>query len=179
MKFFGKTLGLLLASLALASCGGGGGDGGGFTAPQSGTITLQATSTTIPLNSGGAPWFPSSPFSTEVDIMWRNADGTPVSGHDINCSISPVEVASIHIPDDASTPEDESAINWTNIQVHSDTGHAICWVFSTGRAGCPSRPIVFNTIASSAVSMIESEIVTFREETMSMPSAFTPFSRSE
>ena len=135
MKFFGKTLGLLLASLALASCGGGGGDGGGFTAPQSGTITLQATSTTIPLNSGGAPWFPSSPFSTEVDIMWRNADGTPVSGHDINCSISPVEVASIHIPDDASTPEDESAINWTNIQVHSDTGHAICWVFSTGRAG--------------------------------------------
>src|SRR5690606_41544306 len=65
-SFFGKTLGLLLASLALASCGGGGGDGGGFTAPQSGTITLQATSTTIPLNSGGAPWFPSSPFSTEV-----------------------------------------------------------------------------------------------------------------
>ena len=30
---------------------------------------------------------------------------------------------------------DESAIDWGNIQVHSDTGHAICWVFSTGQAG--------------------------------------------
>ena len=29
--------------------------------------------------------------------------------------------------------------------------------FSTGRAGCPSRAIAFRTIASSAVSMIESE----------------------
>lgn len=136
MKFFGKTLGLLLASLTLASCGGGGGDGhGATTPPQSGSMTLHATTTTLPLNSNGAPWFPASPFSTEVDIQWRYADGTPVSGHDLSCSISPVEVASIHIPDNAATPEDESAVNWTNIQVHSDTGHAICWVFSSGRAG--------------------------------------------
>jgi len=136
MKLFGKTLGLLLAGLVLAGCGGGGGDdGGAFSPPESGTITLRATSTTIPLNTTGAPWYPASPFSTEVDIEWRNADGTFVSGQDLSCSISPVEVASIHIPDDASTPEDESQVNWTNIQVHSDTGHAICWVFSSGRAG--------------------------------------------
>ena len=51
--------------------------------------------------------------------------------------------------------------------------------FSVGRAGWPSRAIAFSTIASSAVSMIESEMVTLRDETMSMPSAFTPFSRSE
>ena len=41
MKFVHKTLGLLLASLALGSCGGGGGDGhGAFEPPQSGHITL-------------------------------------------------------------------------------------------------------------------------------------------
>ena len=41
MKFVHKTLGLLLASLALTSCGGGGGDGhGAFVSPQSGHITL-------------------------------------------------------------------------------------------------------------------------------------------
>ena len=51
--------------------------------------------------------------------------------------------------------------------------------FSVGRAGWPSRPIVFSTIASSAVSMIESAMVTLRDDTMSMPSALTPFSRSE
>ena len=40
MRFPLKTLGLLLASLVLASCGGGGGDGGGATSPAAnGTIT--------------------------------------------------------------------------------------------------------------------------------------------
>jgi hypothetical protein len=51
--------------------------------------------------------------------------------------------------------------------------------FSTGLAFLPSREIAFNTIASSAVMITESEILTFREEQMSIPSAFTPFSRSE
>ena len=51
MKFFSKTLGLMLASLALASCGGGGGDGGTFV-PQSGTITLAPGTTTLPTNTG-------------------------------------------------------------------------------------------------------------------------------
>ena len=39
--------------------------------------------------------------------------------------------------------------------------------------------IALSTIASSAVTITESEIVTFLDEQMSMPSAFTPFSRSE
>ena len=50
--------------------------------------------------------------------------------------------------------------------------------FSTGFAGRP-RAIVLRTIASSAVTMMQSEIITLLEETMSMPSEFTPFSRSE
>jgi hypothetical protein len=138
MKFVHKSLGLLLASLALSSCGGGGGDGhGAFEPPQSGRITLtpQGGSTVLPLNSIGASWSPSSPFTNAVDIRWTNADGTVISGHDLSCSINNLGVASIHILDDASTPEDESAVDWGNIQVHSDTGHAICWVFSSGQAG--------------------------------------------
>ena len=54
--------------------------------------------------------------------------------------------------------------------------------FSTGRTGRPgegSRASVFRQMESSAVTMVESEIVTFDEETMSIPSEFTPRSRSE
>jgi hypothetical protein len=138
MKFVYKTLGLLLASLALSSCGGGGGDGNGsFVPPQSGSITLTPSggTTTLPLNTTGAPWSPASPFSNAVDIHWTTADGAPVSGHDLSCSVDHLNVMSIHVLDDASTPEDESAIDWGNIQVHSDTGHALCYVFSSGQAG--------------------------------------------
>jgi len=139
MKFVHKALGLLLASAALSSCGGGGGDGhGAFEPPQASIITLTAVggSRTLPLNVGGAsPWSPASPYSIEVDVHWTNADGSPVSGHDLSCSVTNLAIIAIHILDDASTPDDESAINWGNIQVHSDTGHAICWVYSTGQAG--------------------------------------------
>jgi len=138
MKFVHKALGLLLASLALSSCGGGGGNGGGFSPPANGNIVLtpQGGSTTLPLNVGGASvWSPASPYTNAVDIHWTNPDGSPVSGHDLSCSVTNLSIISIHILDDASTPQDESAVNWGNIQVHSDTGHAVCWVFSTGQAG--------------------------------------------
>ena len=139
MKFVHKTLGLLLASVALASCGGGGGDGnGGFVPSQPGSITLTPAggSTTLPLNVGGAsPWSPASPYTNEVDIHWTNADGSPVSGHDLSCSVSNLAILAIRVPDDVTTQQDESAVNWANIQVHSDTGHAQCFVFSTGQAG--------------------------------------------
>jgi len=159
MKFVHKSLGLLLASLALASCGGGGGDGNSFTSPpQSGSITLTpaGNSTTLPLNVGGAnPFFPGSPYTNEVDIHWTNADGSPVSGHDLSCSVTNLSIISIHVLDDASTPDDESAVNWGNIQVHSDTGHAQCWVYSTGQAGTATLnvggvdPITGATISKS------------------------------
>ncbi|GAA0718760.1 hypothetical protein [Dokdonella soli] len=99
MKFFGKTLGLLLASLVLASCGGGGGGGGSgdaFQPPQSGSITLTATTTTLPLNTAGYdPAQRGAPTQAEVTIVWRNANGTLVNGHDIAVSISPITVAAI------------------------------------------------------------------------------------
>jgi hypothetical protein len=158
MNFVHKTLGLLLASLALASCGGGGGNGGGFTPAQSGHITLTpaGNSTVLPLNVGGANvWSPASPYTNEVDIHWTNPDGTPVSGHDLSCSVTNLSVISIHILDDPTTQPDESAINWGNVQVHSDTGHAICWVFSTGQAGTATLnvggvdPVTGATISAS------------------------------
>ncbi len=96
MKFFGKTLGLLLASLTIASCGGGGGNGGALSPPQSGSITLTATTTTLPLNTAGYdPGQRGAPTQAEVTIIWRNADGTLVNGHDIAVSISPITVAAI------------------------------------------------------------------------------------
>src|SRR3954465_6784573 len=106
MKVVYKTLGLLLASVALSSCGGGGGDGNSFTSPpQSGNIVLTPAggSTTLPLNVGGAnPWSPASPYTNEVDVHWTNADGSPVSGHDVSCSVTNLSIISIRILDDAS-----------------------------------------------------------------------------
>ncbi len=54
-------------------------------------------------------------------------------------------------------------------------------MFSVGLTGASAlrQACVFRQIASSAVMIGESEIDTFDDETMSMPSAFTPFSRSE
>ncbi len=134
MNCAAKILTLLLAGLALTACGGGGSHGA-FEPPQSGTITLTATTTMLPLNVSNSPWSPTSPYSSEVDINWRNADGTAISGHDLSCSISPLEVASIHILDDPTTTQDESAIDYGNVQAHSDTGHAVCFVFARGHAG--------------------------------------------
>jgi len=166
MKFVHKSLGLLLASLALASCGGGGGDGNSFTSPpQSGSITLTpaGNSTVLPLNVGGAsPYFVGSPYANEVDIHWTNADGSPVSGHDVSCSISNLSVASIHVLDDATTDDiDESQQAWGNIQVHSDTGHAVCFVFSEGESGQATLtvggvdPITSATISKSLTFTVQ------------------------
>src|SRR6185437_3432574 len=52
-------------------------------------------------------------------------------------------------------------------------------IFSQGLAFFPPREMDFNTMASSPVTITESETTTFLQEQISMPSAFTPFSRSE
>ena len=96
MKFVHKTLGLLLASVALVSCGGSGGNGGGFSPPQSGSITLSATTQTLPLNTAGYdPGQRGAPTQAEVTITWRNPDGSLVVGHDVQASISPITVAAL------------------------------------------------------------------------------------
>lgn len=133
MKFFGKTLGLLLASLALASCGGGGGDGhGAFTPPQSGKITLTATTTTLPTNTGN--FLPSNhgPNQAEVTITLRNADGTLLVGHDVQVSISPVQVAAISVLDDGTAHIDDL---WGTYPIKGTNGVATAWVNAGTVAG--------------------------------------------
>lgn len=95
MNFLGKFTGLLLASLALASCGGGGGDGGGFEPPNSGTITLSATTTTLPTNTGGYLPHDHGPNQAEITITTRNANGSLMTGQTVSVSISPVQVAAL------------------------------------------------------------------------------------
>ena len=139
MKFVHKTLGLLLASLALSSCGGGGGNGGGVRAaaerPHHADAGRQLDGAAAERRRSDVHGRRRRRTRTKWTFTGRTRTARPCSGHDLSCSITNLAVISIHILDDASTPQDESAIDWGNVQVHSDTGHAICWVFSTGQAG--------------------------------------------
>ena len=105
MKVFNKSLGLLLTSVLLASCGGGGGSGdnGAFNPPTSGTLALSATTTTLPLNRSGVGPFIGSPFMGEVGITWRRSNGDLVSGQEVAVSASPVSVISFTTLDDPAT----------------------------------------------------------------------------
>jgi hypothetical protein len=132
MKFFGKTLGLLLASLTLASCGGGGGDGGTFT-PQSGSITITATATSLPTNTGN--WLPSDqgPNQAELTITSRNADGALLIGQDLSVSISPVNVAALSF----LVNDDNDSIDnlWGSFTIKGTNGVATAWVNAGTVAG--------------------------------------------
>ena len=132
MNIFGKTLGLLLASLALASCGGGGGDGGAFTGPQSGTITLSATTTTLPLNTGNELPSQHGSSQAEVTITLRHADGTLMAGSDVHLSISPVNVAAISVLNDGTATVDDL---WGTYPITGTNGVATAWVNSRQTAG--------------------------------------------
>ncbi len=135
MTFFGKTLGLLLASLALASCGGGGGDGGAFTAPQSSTMTLSATTTTLPVNVWGyVPTQYGNPTQAEVTITWRNPDGTLVNGQDIHVSIAPTNVAVLSCLVDGDECEDGNAL-FGSVVIPGINGQATIFVNSFTTAG--------------------------------------------
>lgn len=135
MKFFGKTLGLLLASLTLASCGGGGGDGGAFTEPQSGTFTLQATSTTLPVNVWGyQPIQYGNPTQAEVTIIQRAANGTLISGQDIHVSISPTNYAALSCLVDGENCEDGNQL-YGSVVIEGINGQASVFVNAQDTAG--------------------------------------------
>jgi len=132
MKFFGKALGLTLAALALSSCGGGGGDGGTFT-PVSGTIELSATTTTLPANTAGYLPHQHGPNQAEVTITIRNADGTLMVGHDIQVSISPVQVAALSFL--VSDDNDDFDNLWGTFTIKGTNGVATAWVNSSTTTG--------------------------------------------
>lgn len=132
MKVFSKILGLLLASLALGSCGGGGSNGGAVLPPQSGSITLTATTTTLPLNTSGLLPHDHGPNQAEVNISLRNADGSLMVGHDVSVSISPVNVAAISVLDDGTAHVDDL---WGAYTIKGTNGQATAWVNSRAIAG--------------------------------------------
>jgi hypothetical protein len=135
MKVFGKTLGLLLVGLALTSCGGGGGNGGSYSPPQSGSITLSATTTNLPVNVWGyVPTQYGNPTQAEVTITWRNADGTLVTGKDIAVSIAPTNVAALSCLVDGDACEDGNAL-FGSIPIKGINGQATIFVNATDTAG--------------------------------------------
>lgn len=133
MKFFGKTLGLLLSSLILASCGGGGGNGGAFSPPVSGSITLSATTTTLPLNTQGYLPHQHGPNQAEVTITIRNANGTLMVGHDVSVAISPVNVAALSFL--VQDGNDDFDNLWGTFTIKGTNGVATAWVNAETIAG--------------------------------------------
>ncbi len=135
MKFFGKTLGLLLASLTLASCGGGGSNGGATSPPVSGTITLTSTTTTLPVNVYGyQPTDYGNPTQAEVTITWRAADGSLVNGHDVHVSIAPTNVAVLSCLVDGTECTDGNAL-FGSVVIPGINGQATVFVNSFTTAG--------------------------------------------
>jgi hypothetical protein len=132
MKFFGKTLGLMLAGLALAGCGGGGGDGGTFI-PQSGTITLAPGTTTLPTNTGNYVPAQHGPNQTEVTVTMRNADGTLMVGKDVQLSMSPVNVAAMSFLISGDNPDGDTL--WGAFTIKGTNGVATFWVNARDIAG--------------------------------------------
>ena len=136
MKFFGKPLGLLLASLALTSCGGGGGDGGGaFSPPQNSSISLSATTTTLPVNVWGyQPTQYGNPTQAEVTMTWRNPDGSLVSGQDLHASIAPTNVAVLSCLVDGDACSDGNALFGSTV-IKGTNGQATVFVNAFTTAG--------------------------------------------
>lgn len=105
MKALSKCLGLLVTSLALASCGGGGGSGShsAFEPTTSGEFTISTATTQLPLNQAGVGPFIGSPYMSEVTITWRRPNGDLQLGQKISVAIAPVEVAAFSTLDNPAT----------------------------------------------------------------------------
>jgi hypothetical protein len=162
MRAFNRCLGLLAASLMLASCGGGGGSGGdgAFQPTPSGTLTITATATTLPLNRDNVGPFFGSPFMSELDIVWRRANGDLVSGQEVAVAINPVTVASFSTLDDPATQiVNDANGNYLSGNEFLDRlgsgpvdvtgGHATIFVHSSSTAGVASITVTARDTASN------------------------------
>ena len=156
MKVFGKILGLLLASLVLVSCGGSGGNGGAFSPPQSGSITLAATTTTLPLNASGLLPHDHGPNQAEVNITLRNADGSLMVGHDVQVSISPVEVAALSFLVTTDNPNFDTL--WGTFAIKGTNGQATAWVNAGATAG---TAVLTASVVDPTTSRTISQTLTF------------------
>lgn len=162
MRPFNRCLGLLAASLMLASCGGGGGSGGdgAFQPTPSGTLELRASTTQLPLNIGDVAPFGGSPFMSEVDVTWRRANGDLVTGQEIAVSITPVAAASFSTLDDPTTPivrddqgryvsGNEFLTRLGNGPVDVTGGHATLFVHSSSTSGTATLTVTARDTGSN------------------------------
>ncbi len=162
MRAFNRCLGLLAASLMLASCGGGGGSGGdgAFQPTPSGTLTITATATQLPLNRDNVGPFFGSPFMSELDITWRRANGDLVTGQEVAVAITPVTVASFSTLDDPTTPiQLDAQGNYQRGNEFLDRlgsgpvdvtgGHATIFVHSSSTAGVATVTVTARDTASN------------------------------
>lgn len=156
MRFPFKTLALLLASLAVTSCGGGGGDGGGATSPAAnGTITLTATRTTLPLNPGNVLPYPGSPFMSEVQFTYRSATGQITAlTSDATFTTSSPSTISLSPPDDPSTADiNEMASRVVSFPATTNNGSYVFFATSYDVAGT-------STVTASATDPATGRTVT-------------------
>ncbi|HET9032191.1 MAG TPA: hypothetical protein VFN25_04725 [Dokdonella sp.] len=159
MKFPFKTLGLLLASMALASCGGGGSDGGATSAPQPGSITLTASRTTLPLNPGNILPYPGSPFMAEVAFTYRNNAGVITAlTSDATFTTSSPSTISLSPPDDPSTDENEMA---SRVVSFNDTTNNGSYVFFATSYDVAGTSVVTASATDPATGLTVSKTLTF------------------
>ena len=137
MKFPLKTLGLLIASMTLASCGGGGGNGGAVSPPQAGTITLTTLRTTLPLNPNNVAPYPGSPYMAEVAFTYRNNAGAITAlTSDATFTTSSAGIVSLSPPDDPSTTDiNEMATRMVSFHDKTNNGSYGFFVTSYDVAG--------------------------------------------
>jgi hypothetical protein len=159
MKFIGKTFGPLLASLALSSCGGGGSSSSGstFTAPTNSTITVSATTTTLPVNTVGyQPTQYANPTQAEVTIVWRNPNGSLVSGQDVSVSISPTNVAALSCLVDGDQCKDGNALfgGYTIKGINGQTSTFVNAQTATGTATLVASGVDPNTKQTVSASLV-------------------------
>lgn len=183
MRAFNRCLGLLAASLMLASCGGGGGSGGdgAFQPTPSGTLTITATASQLPLNRDNVGPFFGSPFMSELDITWRRANGDLVSGQEVAVAINPVSIASFTTLDDPTTPiQLDAAGNYLRGNEFLDQlgsgpvkvtgGHATVFVHSSDQAGVATVTVTARDTASNT-TIAKTFAITVSNITSSLPAS--------
>lgn len=154
MKFPLNTFGLLLASLALASCGGGGGDGGAAL-PQTGSITLTTSRPNLPLNPGNVLPYPGSPYMAEVQFTYRNNAGVITAlTSDATFTTSSPSTVSLSPPDDPSTEDiNEMATRVVSFPATTNNGSYVFFATSYDVAGTA-------TVTASAIDPSNGRTVT-------------------
>ncbi|MCQ4164761.1 hypothetical protein [Tahibacter harae] len=186
MRAIKRCLGLLAASLMLASCGGGGGSGGdgAFQPTPSGTLTITATTSELPMNRDGVGPFFGSPFMAELDITWRRANGDLVSGQEVAVAISPVSVAGFSTLDD---PETQIQLDGNGNYLRGNefldilgsgpvdvtAGHAKIFVHSSNISGVATITVTARDSQSSNTTISKTFNVTVIPGTSSLPASIT------